>query len=83
MRILYFAALRERAGYAEALVTPPAEVGDVAALVAWLRASGSGHAAALADLAGVRVAVNQDCVDLAHPVAGDDEVAFFPPFTGG
>lgn len=83
MRILYFAALRERARCAELSVTPPPEVADVGALVAWLRGHGQGHAAALSDLSTVRVAVNQDCVGFDHPVAADDEVAFFPPMTGG
>ena len=42
-----------------------------------------GHAAALADMSVVRCAVNQEYVDLSHPLATGDEVAFFPPVTGG
>ena len=56
---------------------------DIAALIAWLSARSSGHQEALADLRLVRVAVNQDYVGLDHPVTDGDEVAFFPPVTGG
>jgi molybdopterin synthase sulfur carrier subunit len=83
MRILYFAWVREQAGTAAEEVLPPAEVIDVAGLVAWLRARGGGPAMALADLARVRVAVNQEHARLDHPLAPGDEVAFFPPMTGG
>ncbi|MEP5717841.1 MAG: MoaD/ThiS family protein, partial [Alphaproteobacteria bacterium] len=42
-----------------------------------------GRAEAFADRKVVRVAVNQEYVSLNHPVTAGDEVAFFPPVTGG
>ncbi len=83
MKILYFAWLRTRVGHGEEQVEPPPEVDTVGALVDWLKARGPGHAAALDDLSAVRVAVNQEFADWDHPVAADDEVALFPPVTGG
>ena len=83
MRLLYFAWVREKAGMAGEEVTPPTGVADVAGLVDWLRRRGDGPADALADLRLVRVAVNQEHVALDHPVGPGDEVAFFPPVTGG
>ena len=83
MKVLYFAWLRDHVGVPEEELTPPSDVADVAGLVEWLRRRGGGHAAALADMAMVRVAVNQEYVRLDHPVTADDEVAFFPPVTGG
>jgi len=83
LSILYFAWLRERAGRGEEVVTPPPTVDDVAGLIDWLRARGGGPAAALADLSAVRVAVNQEYVTVQHPLKAGDEVAFFPPVTGG
>ncbi|MSO69955.1 MAG: molybdopterin converting factor subunit 1 [Alphaproteobacteria bacterium] len=83
MKLLYFAWLRERIGHvAEDLVVPP-EVKTVRELIAWLKARGPGYAAALDDLSVVRAAVNQEYVPLDHPVKNADEVAFFPPVTGG
>lgn len=83
MKILYFAWLRGKVGLGEEDVSPPAEIATVAALVDWLKARSPGHAAAFADLRVVRAAVNQDYVSLESPVAPGDEVAFFPPVTGG
>jgi molybdopterin synthase sulfur carrier subunit len=64
-------------------VTLPAAVSDVSGLVAWLRARSGGPSVALADLTRLRVAVNQEHVAFDHPLAPGDEVAFFPPVTGG
>lgn len=83
MKVLYFAWLRNKAGLGEEEVAPPAEVGDVAALVGWLKGRSAGLADAFADMALIRVAVNQTYVGLDHPVRPGDEVAFFPPVTGG
>jgi molybdopterin synthase sulfur carrier subunit len=83
MRVLYFALLRERVGVPEESVTPPDEVRTVAELVAWLRSRSPQHDAALADPAMVRVAVNQDYAQPGDAVQPGDEIAFFPPVTGG
>lgn len=83
MKILYFAWLRTRVGVAEERVTLPAEVCNVGGLLAWLQARGPRYAEALRDLSVVRVAVNQDYVGTAHPLEDGDEIAIFPPVTGG
>ena len=83
MRILWFAWFRTRVGAAEEAVTLPAEIRDVRGLVDWLRTRSPGHAAALADDSAIRVAVNQTYVKFDHPVTDGDEVALFPPVTGG
>lgn len=83
MKVLYFAWLRSKVGFGEETVVPPDGVGTVGALIDWLKTRSDGHAAALADLRVVRVAVNQDYVQLDAPVRPGDEVAFFPPVTGG
>lgn len=83
MRILYFAWLRARIGHAEEELALPDGVDDVAALLRWLQGRGGRYAEALRDLAVVRVAVNQDYVGPGHPLRDGDEVALFPPVTGG
>lgn len=83
MRILYFAWLRTRVGAAEEEVAPPADVRDVRSLIEWLKTRSPGHAEAFKDLSVVRVAVNQTYVQPDHAVKAGDEIAIFPPVTGG
>jgi molybdopterin synthase sulfur carrier subunit len=83
VKLLYFAWLRARIGQAEEELALPAEVRDVAGLLEWLRGRGGGYAEALRDLSVIRVAVNQDYVGRDHPIREGDEVALFPPVTGG
>lgn len=83
MRVLYFALLRERMGMAEEDISPPADVRTVADLMTWLRGRSAQHEAALANPSMVRVAVNQDYAQLSDAVRPGDEIALFPPVTGG
>jgi len=83
LTILYFAWLRERTGVPQERVTPPAAVRTVGDLVTWLAERSAGHASAFANWRTVRCAVNQDFADPATQIGPGDEVAFFPPVTGG
>jgi molybdopterin converting factor subunit 1 len=83
LTILYFAWLRERVGASEEQVALPAGVSTVADLVAWLVERSAGHASAFANRRTVRCAVNQEFADPSARVGPGDEVAFFPPVTGG
>jgi len=83
MKILYFAWLKGKVGIGEEAVTPPSEVATVGALLDWLATRGPKYAAALANRSIVRVAVNQEYASLDFPVKPSDEVALFPPVTGG
>jgi molybdopterin synthase sulfur carrier subunit len=75
--------VRERVGVASESVELPKGVATVEALLDWLRGRGAGHAAALREPTAVRVAVNQEYAALDAPVQDGDEVALFPPVTGG
>jgi molybdopterin synthase sulfur carrier subunit len=83
MRVLYFAWLKTRTGVAEETVAPPPEVTTVGALVDWLKTQSAGHSEALANTDVIRIAVNLEFAGLDHPIAAGDEIAFFPPVTGG
>ena len=83
MRIRYFAWLKHRVGLAEEVIDPPPEVATIAALKLWLGERHPGFAEALASPGVVRCAVNQEYVPEDAPLRAGDEVAFFPPVTGG
>lgn len=83
MKVLYFAWLRQRIGIGEEAVDPPADVTTPRALVDWLVAKGGGYEKAFADTSAIKVAINQEFADYDAPIAKGDEVAFFPPVTGG
>lgn len=83
MRILYFAWVRQKIGTGREDVSPPPEVTDVTALMRWLAGRSSGHAAAFGQAGQIRAAVNQEFCPPDHPVRSGDEIAFFPPVTGG
>lgn len=83
MKVRYFAWLRQRTGCAEEEVAPPQEVRTVADLMRWLGERHPRFAEACASSGIVRCAVNQDYVSAGAAVAAGDEVAFFPPVTGG
>ena len=83
MRILYFAWLRDRVGKTDEEVDPPAEVTTVAQLIDWLAQQSSGHKEAFSNRAVVRCALNQEYVKVDETFSRDDEIAFFPPVTGG
>jgi molybdopterin synthase sulfur carrier subunit len=83
VQLVYLARLREAFGLASEKVELPGEVGTVASLLAWLRGRGGAWAAELAPGRAVRVAVNHDVARAETPVRAGDEVALFPPVTGG
>ncbi len=79
--VLYFAWVRERIGLPrERIDTQAATVND---LIAELTAREERYAAAFADRAALRVALDQELSEFSAPLAGVREVAFFPPMTGG
>jgi molybdopterin synthase sulfur carrier subunit len=83
IEVLYFARLREAFGREREQMALPATVTSVGDLTAWLRGRGDAWARELAPGRAFRVAVNQDMAEAGTPVANGDEVAFFPPVTGG
>lgn len=83
VKLLFFARLREDLGTGAEELMLPAGVATVAGLRAHLMARGGAWASTLANNKALRVAVNQEMADPATPVKAGDEVAFFPPVTGG
>jgi molybdopterin synthase sulfur carrier subunit len=81
--LLYFAWVRQKAGRGEEQLSLPAGVKTVSDLVDFLARRGGGFAEAFADPRHVRVAVNREHTGFDATLKDSDEVAFFPPVTGG
>ncbi len=81
--ILYFARLREALGRSSEQMALPPGVGDLESLRALLRQRGNAWAVEMAAGNSVRAAVNQDVAHGDTRIGDGDEVAFFPPVTGG
>lgn len=83
IRVLFFASLRDRLGVAELDVRAEEAGETVASLRLLLAGRGDAWADVLGAEARVLAAINQQMVDMGFTVEDGDEVAFFPPVTGG
>jgi molybdopterin synthase sulfur carrier subunit len=82
VQLRFFASLREKLRVGEEQIELPVDVGDVAGLTGWLQARGEAWNDALSTRR-LQVAVNQVIVNPDTPVHDGDEIAWFPPVTGG
>ena len=83
MKLLYFAWIRTRLGVSEETLELPESVSDVHTLVEWLSSRDENFKNVFLEPDLMKVAVNQEYVEFDIPVPSGDEVAFFPPVTGG
>ena len=83
MKLLYFAWVKQKIGRGDEDLRLPPGVATVGDLIAFLRERGAGYAEAFGDASRLKAARNQEHVGFATPVADGDEIAFFPPVTGG
>ena len=81
--LVYLARLREAFGAASERIEAPPELNTVGALRAWLARRGGVWAVELAPGRAVRIAVNHDLASSDTAIHPGDEVAIFPPVTGG
>ncbi|MBT6032686.1 MAG: molybdopterin converting factor subunit 1 [Kordiimonadaceae bacterium] len=83
MNLVYFALIRENIGKSSQSIDLPEGVTTTGELIDHLSTLGDNYNAAFAQSDLIRIAVNQEYVGLDHPVTDRDEVAIFPPMTGG
>jgi molybdopterin synthase sulfur carrier subunit len=83
IKLLYFARLREALGTSQEELAVPAGVSDVQSLMDWLAQRGGAWQEEFTGCRPLRAAVNQELVANATALRDGDEIAFFPPVTGG
>ena len=83
MKLLYFAWVRQKIGKGEEDFVLPPQVVTVGDLIVLLRNRGAGYAEAFEHESRIRAALNQEHVHFDAKLSDRDELAFFPPVTGG
>jgi len=83
LKVLYFARLRESLGISAEEIALPGDVSNIAGLMGFLAARGGVWQQEFAGCRLVRAAVNQELVPDTAKIKSGDEIAFFPPVTGG
>lgn len=83
IKVLYFARIKESVNYSTEDVALPDGVITIAALKKYLAERGGVWADIFSGKQIVRAAINHELVDNMAAMHEGDEVAFFPPVTGG
>ena len=83
MKILYFSWLREKIGTESEEIKVSEKISDVNELVEYLKKSSEKHSIAFQNMKSIKVAVNKEFANFDKKIQDQDEIAFFPPVTGG
>ncbi len=83
IKVLYFARIKEAVNYSTEEIALPSGVTTVTALKDYLSQRGQTWADLFNGKQVVRAAINHNLVDDMANIQAGDEVAFFPPVTGG
>ena len=83
MKLDYFASVREAIGLSSEDRDIPCDARTVGDFVIWLRGQSQEHAVALDDLSRLRFALDQNMVTADALLGDGEELAIFPPVTGG
>ncbi len=83
MKVLYFAWVRDKIGLDSEEFNLPSEVSTAGDLIKFFKDRGGAYAEVIGASDTVKMAVNHEYAGPSYPISNDDEVAFFPPVTGG
>lgn len=83
LKLVYFAWVRQEIGYAEEYVDCPDDISTIADLITVLKERGDNYKRAFQHADRLRYALNQEFSDISASISDGDEIAFFPPVTGG
>lgn len=83
MKLIYFAWIRERLGIEEEVIDLPDHIKTVSDILEWQKGRDDLFAYAFEQTASIRVALDQFHAEHSDPINKAEEIAFFPPMTGG
>ncbi len=83
MKIIYFSWVKKDLGVSEEKISPPKNIKNIQLLIEWLSSKNYKYEKVFLKKKLIKVAVNHQVVNLNKKIKKSDEIAFFPPFTGG
>ena len=83
VKLFYFAKVREAIGVDREELDLANDIKTVSDLIEVLKGRGSNWQNTFSMSSSFRMAINQEMVEATHKISTNDEVAFFPPITGG
>jgi molybdopterin synthase sulfur carrier subunit len=83
MNILYFSWIKDKLGKNKENITIDENINSVAELITFLKSKDETYKEVFKDISSIRVSINMETANMDDPISINDEIAFFPPMTGG
>ena len=83
MNILYFSWIKDKLGKTKENITIDENISSVAELITFLKSKDEAYKEVFKDISSIRVSINMETANMEDPISNNDEIAFFPPMTGG
>ena len=83
MNILYFSWIKDKLGKTKENITIDENISSVAELITFLKSKDETYKEVFKDMSSIRVSINMETANMDDPISINDEIAFFPPMTGG
>ena len=83
MKILYFSWIKDGIGKSQEDIILEEGIKTIADLINFLAASNEDYKKVFSDLSSIKFSKNMNLVSIDENITNEDEVAFFPPMTGG
>lgn len=83
MKILYFSWIKDKIGKSFEEVEITNEIATISQLISFLTKKNDNYNQAFSDLETIQYSINMQTAKIDDKIKNDDEIAFFPPMTGG
>ena len=83
MKILYFSWIKDKLGKSHEEIQLDDNIKTINDLVTSLKQSNQDYLDVFKDTSSIKVSINMETAKFEDTIVDNDEVAFFPPMTGG